>query len=90
MRRLVSAVVTSAVAAGTALSPLVALAEGPAGGAVQGRAVAAPHDMPMIIGVTAVSLIALIATAGVGYLYRRERHLDWPFQAADVAHDEHH
>ena len=91
--RWVSALITGVlVGVGMALLPLVALADGPAGagGVVQGRGVPVPHDMSMIVAVTALSLAALFVTLSAGYLYRRERHLDWPFQAADVPHDDHH
>ena len=94
MRRLINATVMAAAGAGLALFPLVALAEGPAGhaagAAAQGRAVPTPPDMSMILLLTALALTAVLVTATLGYLYRRERHLDWPFQAADVPHDDHH
>lgn len=81
------------VGAGMALLPIIALAEGPAGSgaaAVQGRDVAPPHDMSMILLVTALGLVALFMALGIGYLYRRERRLDWAFQAPDAPHDDHH
>jgi len=37
-----------------------------------------------------VALTALFVTLALGYLYRRERGLDWPFQAPAVPHDDHH
>ena len=88
MKRWIDAAV---VGAGMALFPLIALAEGPKGAAAaEGRAVAPPPDMSMILLLTALALTAVFVTAGLGYLYRRERHLDWPFQAPAVPHDDHH
>lgn len=88
MKRWIGAVVAGA---GTALFPLVALAEGPTGAvAAQGRAVAPPQDMSLTLLLTALALTAVLVTAGLGYLYRRQRHLDWPFQAPAVPHDDHH
>ncbi|MFA7248667.1 MAG: hypothetical protein WC273_03470 [Dehalococcoidia bacterium] len=87
MRRLIGAAVAGA---GMALLPLIALAEGPAQGALaQGRAVAPPHDMTAIVLVTVLVLAGFFAVLGVGYLYRRERHLDWVFQAPAAPHDDH-
>ncbi len=92
MKRLFSAAVTGAT---MALLPLVALAADPAhggaaAGAVEGRGVPAPGDMGMTVMYTMLALTALFVTLAIGYLYRRERNLDWPFQAAAVPHDDHH
>ncbi len=91
MQRLIGAAVTGAV---VALLPLLVLAAEPlhggASGAVEGRAVPPPADMSMIVWVTVLSLTALFVTLAIGYLYRSERHLDWPFQAAAPTHDDAH
>ena len=72
------------------LLPLVALAETPAGAvAVEGRGLEPPTDFGMTLLMTVLALTALFVVAALGYLYRMERHLDWPFQAAAPPHDEH-
>jgi hypothetical protein len=35
-------------------------------------------------------LLAVFVGSAVGYLYRRERGLDWEFQRPDEPHDEDH
>ena len=92
MKRLIGAAVFGA---GMALLPLIALADGPVGhggplAAPTGRGVATPHDMSMIALVTILALTALFVTLAIGYLYRRERHLDWAFQAPAAPHDDAH
>ena len=87
MKRLMSA---AAVGVGMALLPLIALAESPAGATAQGRVVAAPADFGMVLFVTAFAVAGLFAVTSLGYLYRRERHLDWAFQAPAVPHDDAH
>ena len=46
--------------------------------------------MSMIVLITLLALTALFVTLTFGYLYRRERHLDWAFQAPAVPHDDAH
>ena len=79
----------SALAAGTLMSalPLVAGAKEPAGAMeVADRSLGLPGDA-VGIGFAAVGgLLALFAVVAVGYLYRRERHLDWEFQKPDAPH----
>lgn len=93
MKRLFSAAMFGA---GMALLPLIALAADPPAGhagpvsTAEGRGVPLPHDMSMIVLVTLLALTALFVTLTLGYLYRRERHLDWAFQAPAVPHDDAH
>ena len=42
-----------------------------------------------VLFVTAFAVAGLFAVTSLGYLYRRERHLDWPFQAPAAPHDDH-
>lgn len=86
MRRRIGAVISGA---GAALLPLVAFAEGEPVKAAS-RALGAPHDVKSIVIVTALALVGVLVTAAIGFLYRRERHLDWAFQRPDAPHDEHH
>ncbi len=89
MKRLIGAAM---VGVGMALLPLVALAEGAteaAGAVAEGRGLAPPADFGMTLLATVGALTALFVITTLGYLYRQERHLDWPFQAAAVPHDEH-
>ncbi|MDA0302013.1 MAG: hypothetical protein O2822_05745 [Chloroflexi bacterium] len=89
MKRLISAAVTGA---SMALLPLLVLAADPPVGpvSVEGRGVPAPGDMGMTVIYTLLALTGLFVVLAIGYLYRRERSLDWPFQAAAVPHDDHH
>lgn len=77
----------SALAAGTLMAalPLVAGAKEPADAMeVADRSLGLPGDA-VGIGFAAVGgLLALFAVVAVGYLYRRERHLDWDFQKPDA------
>ena len=87
MKRMISA----AVGTGMALFPLIALAERAlAHAGAESRAVPTTADMSMIVLITALALTALFVVVAVGYLYRRERHLDWPFQAPAAPQDYHH
>lgn len=48
-------------------------------------------DWTTIMIVTALSLGGLFLLATLGYMYRRERNLDWEFQKPDAPHhDAHH
>lgn len=89
MKRLISAAVTGA---GMALLPLLVLAADPPAGPVsaEGRGVPAPGDMGMTVIYTLLALTALFVVLAIGYLYRRERSLDWEFQAPAAPHDDHH
>jgi hypothetical protein len=64
-----------------AVLPLVAAAQ-----EVQDRALPAATDWHMVMFLTAAVIAGLLVLAGIGYLYRRERHLDWEFQKPDQPH----
>jgi len=66
-----------------ALAPAVALAS------EDGRSLESAADLGTVVLVTLLALLALGAVISIGYLYRRERGLDWEFQKPD-APDDHH
>lgn len=78
-----SALATGALAAAL---PLVAGASEPPRAEVAERGLGLPADGLMIGFATAGALLAVFAVAALGYLYRRERHLDWEFQKPDAPH----
>lgn len=82
MRRAISAVAGVAVAGAVAVWPSSALASE--------RSLTTPDDMLVVAGVTVLGLLAVFGAAAVGYLYRRERGLDWEFQRPEEPHDEDH
>jgi len=47
-------------------------------------------DWTTIMLVTGLSLAGLFLLATLGYMFRRERQLDWEFQKPDAPHDDHH
>lgn len=79
---------TSALATGllAAALPLVAGANEPQVVEVANRGLGLPSDGLMIGFATVGALLAVFAVAALGYLYRRERHLDWEFQKPDAPH----
>lgn len=85
---------SSALAAGAvfAAGPMAALAdETPHYADPVSRGLGLPGDSVMIGFATVGGLLAFLALVAVGYLYRRERHLDWEFQKPDAPHgDAHH
>ncbi len=89
MRRRISAVVSGA---GAALLPVIAMAAEPthAGVAAASRTIPPPADMGSTLLYTLLGLTGLFVVTTLGYLYRRERNLDWAFQAPAVPHDDHH
>ncbi|MBM3138888.1 MAG: hypothetical protein FJZ92_01425 [Chloroflexi bacterium] len=60
--------------------PVVAAAQ-----EAEGRALPAPADFGGVVLVTALAVGALLLVTAVGYLYRRERRLDWEFQKPDAS-----
>ncbi|MBM4409793.1 MAG: hypothetical protein FJ037_00450 [Chloroflexi bacterium] len=82
------AVRASAMATGAqaAALPLVVGASDPQHADAAERGLALPADGLMIGFATVGALLAVFAVAALGYLYRRERHLDWEFQKPDVPH----
>lgn len=71
--------------------PAFALATEAAGPETTSRALPALGDS-MSVGVIAViAVLGVLLLASLGYLYRRERHLEWGFQRPDTPHqDTHH
>lgn len=59
-----------------------------AAGAQQSRVLGAGDDFWRVTLLTAIVIGALLAVAAIGYLYRRERGLNWEFQRPDP--DEQH
>lgn len=79
----------SALAIGglAAALPLIAAAdEVPQYAEATNRGLGLPGDGVMIGFATVGGLLAVFAVAVLGYLYRRERHLDWEFQKPDAPH----
>lgn len=74
-----------AVAAGVLLGALPALARA---AEEQDRTLPAGADLWRVVLLTVLGLFALFVVAALGYLYRRERRLEWPFQQPDRV--EHH
>lgn len=94
MKRLFSAAVTGAT---LALLPLLALAADPPHGAAPAaapgggsRGIPMPGDLGLVVWLAIAALAALFLVLVLGYLYRRQRGLDWAFQAPAVPHDDHH
>ena len=53
----------------------------------EGRALDPPADWGVVLVVTLLSLLGLALIGAIGYLYRRERGLDWEFQKPDAPDD---
>jgi len=90
--RLTARVAALAAGAVAAATPLIAAAdETPHYADPASRVLGLPGDSVTIGFATVGGLLALFALVAVGYLYRRERHLDWEFQKPDAPHgDTHH
>ena len=54
-----------------------------------GRTLEGSADLGMVVLVTVGTLAALAVVMSLGYLYRRERALDWEFQKPDATDDHH-
>lgn len=78
MRRLVRGLLAGLVVAAL---PLVAAAQ-----ETQSRALPAATDWHVVMLVTGLAIAGILLVAGIGYLYRRERRLDWDFQKPDQPH----
>ena len=94
VRRLMAAVsgLTSALVLGV-LTPAMALAaEGHDETTFEAtsRAMDPSTDWTMIMLVTALALGALFLVVTIGFMFRRERGLDWEFQKPDAPQDDHH
>ncbi|MBT5773305.1 MAG: hypothetical protein HOH95_02905 [Dehalococcoidia bacterium] len=66
-----------------ALVPAVTLAS------ESGRSLEGSADLTTVVLVTVGTLAALAVVTSLGYLYRRERALDWEFQKPDATNDHH-
>jgi hypothetical protein len=88
-KRRISAV---ALGAAGAAMPLIAAAQEHGGATFEAhsRATEAGGDWGTVMLVTVLSTGGLFLVATLGYLYRRQRGLDWAFQKPDAPHDEHH
>jgi hypothetical protein len=73
-----------AMATGVGVAALPVLA------AAQDRAQDPPGDVGTVVLYTFLGLAGIFIVAGIGYLYRRERNIEWEFQRPDPPHDEHH
>lgn len=87
MKRRISAMFLGAA---MAAMPLVASAtESETAFHAADRATAPSGDWGTIMLVTALSLVGLFLVTVLGYLYRRERGLDWAFQKPDPPAEHH-
>ncbi len=78
MSKLVRGLLVGLVAAAV---PVIAAAQ-----EAQDRALPSATDWHVVMLVTGLAVVGLFVVATVGYLYRRERHLDWDFQKPDQPH----
>lgn len=84
MRRRVSSFLAGTVAALLVVMPTAAQQ-------VADRTVEPPADWAAVALWTLLATIGLFIVAAIGYLYRRERGLQWGFQQPDQPHeDDHH
>jgi uncharacterized membrane protein YdcZ (DUF606 family) len=74
------------------IAPDVALAAQPSEVTFQAeeRALGLGVDWNVPFWATIGGTLGMFLLIGVGYLYRRERGLDWAFQRPDAPHDDHH
>ena len=85
LKRRISAMLLGAAAAAM---PIIAAAQEHGGSTFEAHSrdlVAQAPLEPLVLGAGALLLVTTI-----GYLYRRERGLEWAFQQPDAPHDEHH
>lgn len=54
------------------------------------RSLGLDADWQVAFWASIFGVIALFGVGAIGYLYRRERGLDWEFQKPDAPHDDHH
>lgn len=54
------------------------------------RAMERGGDWELVAFLTVLGVGALFLFSAIGYLYRRERGLDWQFQQPEAPHDDHH
>lgn len=70
--------------------PLVALATEESAPETASRALPSQGDALTVGLVAVVAVLGLFLIAGLGYLYRRERDLEWEFQRPDTPHHDGH
>ena len=89
LKRRISAMLLGAAAAAM---PIIAAAQEHGGSTFEAhsRATEASADWGMVTLITVLGAGALLLVTTIGYLYRRERGLEWAFQQPDAPHDEHH
>ena len=74
---------------GLALGLFVALVPAVTLASEGGRSLEGSADLGTVVLVTLLTLAALAVAISLGYLYRRERGLDWEFQNPDAPDDQH-
>lgn len=70
-----------------AVWPVAALATEETSADTASRALPAAGDTMSVALIAVLAVLALFLIAGLGYLYRRERNLEWDFQRPDTPHD---
>lgn len=83
MRRRISSLMAGAAAAMVGAAPAAAQQ-------VADRTVDPPEQWAVVAFWTLIATIGLFIVAAIGYLYRRERGLEWGFQQPEPSHDEDH
>ncbi|MDA0365212.1 MAG: hypothetical protein O3B31_01595 [Chloroflexi bacterium] len=74
----------------TAALPMVALATEDPAAETASRALPALVDSVGVGLIAVAAVLGLLLVASLGYLYRRERQLDWGFQRPDAPHQDGH
>lgn len=90
VRRLIAAVSGLVLALSAPALALAAEGHGETTFEAANRAMDPSADWSTIVLVTLLSLGGIILLATIGYMFRRERGLDWEFQKPDAPHDDHH
>jgi len=90
VRRLIAAASGLLLAVSMPALALAAEGHGESAFDAHSRSLDPAADWTTIMLVTFLSLGGLFLLATIGYMYRRERHLDWEFQKPDAPHDDHH
>lgn len=90
VRRLMAAVSGAVLA--MSVSVLAHAAEGHAESDFEAanRSLDPSTDWSTIVLVTGLAVVGLFMVVTIGYMYRRQRGLDWEFQKPDAPHDDHH
>ncbi len=88
VRRLIAA--ASGLLLAVSVPAFAFAAEGQTEFEAHGRSLDPSTDWTMIMILTTLALLGLFAVTTIGFMYRRERKLDWEFQKPDAPHDDHH